>query len=109
MASKAELWRKFPYIVLWGKHLQSYDYYITEQCLEAESDNAPYNAFQKRNGEWITTDAIIVPDVILAWQLSCTTCGGTHAKAKGCNDFRHDVYDGFRKRTKQFSDEVFTT
>lgn len=108
MASKAELWREFPYIVLWGKHLQSFDYYITEQCLEAKSDGAPHNAFQKRDGRWITTDEITVPEVILAWQLSCTNCGGTHAKPLGCNDFRHDVYDGFRSRTGKFADEVYS-
>lgn len=49
---------RYPFIVKWGKELQSYDYYIVNQCYKAEADNAPENAIYERDGKWFTTNAL---------------------------------------------------
>lgn len=62
-AEIARLRKKYPYIVKWGRNMQSYDYYIDAQCAEAEVDNAPVNATYKRHdGTWATTDSCTNPN-----------------------------------------------
>jgi hypothetical protein len=53
-----ELRSKYPYIVRWGRMMGSYDYYIDNQCAQAEEDKAPTNAIYKRSDGWRTTDGI---------------------------------------------------
>jgi len=58
---------KYKYIVLWGKYLRSYDYYIDMQVGLAEEDNAPRNAiFKDHDGQWHTFDMVVNP-IALHW------------------------------------------
>lgn len=102
MASTAELMRKFPYIVLWGRYMQSKESYIIDECADAASDStAPFNAIYwgRRENRWVTTDDIKNVEIILEWDLSCTECGGTNAKRKGCTNYRHDIFNTHRPVT----------
>lgn len=50
---------KYSYIVKWGKYMQSFEYYIINQCYTAQTDNAPTNAiFKNDDGTWSTFDQI---------------------------------------------------
>ncbi len=40
------------YIQAWGRMMQSYPYYITDQIKLARADNAPVTAIYKREGKW---------------------------------------------------------
>lgn len=49
---------KYPCIVQWGKELLSFDYYIDNQCLEAEQDDAPRDAVYKSGEKWKTVSEL---------------------------------------------------
>lgn len=50
----AKLREKFPHIVRWSRMMQSFDYYIDNQVVEAEADNAPTDAIYKTGDSWRT-------------------------------------------------------
>lgn len=59
------LMEKYPWIVKWGKHMGSFDYYVEAQLVRAEQTNAPTNAtFENTKpggggtGQWSTVDDI---------------------------------------------------
>lgn len=44
---------KFPYILAWGRMLGSRDYYIANELIEAQQDNAPKDAlYQREDSTW---------------------------------------------------------
>lgn len=44
----------YPWIVRWGQTMDSYDYYIDNQVLEAMKDKAPFEAiFKEANDRWV--------------------------------------------------------
>lgn len=44
---------KHPYVFAWHKILGSHDYYIADQLISAQRDNAPTSAiYLKEDGEW---------------------------------------------------------
>ena len=51
--------RDYRAIAAWGKHLQSFLYFIKLEQERASSDGAPINAIYKRDGVWVTTDEIV--------------------------------------------------
>jgi hypothetical protein len=56
---------EYPYIVLWGRYLGSYDYYIEQEVAQAKKDNAPKNAtFTDSTGRWHTFDEVKNPSTI---------------------------------------------
>jgi len=67
MGSKPMPSIKHKYIVAWGKYVDSRDYYIKDQLVLAEIDNAPENAlFKRASGEWATLDSIEDPNLAAA-------------------------------------------
>lgn len=56
--------KRFPCIVKWGRYLGSYDYYIANELLRAEEDNAPTTAYNHNdpNG-WDIAENIKNPDI----------------------------------------------
>jgi hypothetical protein len=48
--------KEYPYIYLWGKMIQSNEYYIVVQARQAREDFAPKNATYKGDWGWHTTD-----------------------------------------------------
>lgn len=50
------LYKKYPYIVAYGRFMQSMDYYIVGQCAEAEDDGAPDDAYYKDSHGWRTVE-----------------------------------------------------
>jgi hypothetical protein len=45
---------KYKCLVAWCHHMKSFDFYIDDQVLEAEQDNAPLDAIYKWEEEWAT-------------------------------------------------------
>jgi hypothetical protein len=52
------LFKKYPYIVVWGQLLGSYGNYIYRECERAEKTNAPKTAIYYKDGEWSTFSEI---------------------------------------------------
>jgi hypothetical protein len=53
---------KHPYIVAWGKYVESKSYYIQDQLDQAEKDGAPPTAISRRaDGTWRTVEQIEDP------------------------------------------------
>ncbi len=54
----------YPYIVAWGRYMGSFQYYIDDQQLEAQQDNAPQTAVYKKDRVWVTFDEL--PEIVQA-------------------------------------------
>lgn len=52
--------KRFPCIVKWGQHIGSYDYYIANQLLKAEKDNAPKTAYTHwDDAGWLDAENVV--------------------------------------------------
>lgn len=52
---KNQLFTEYPFILLWGKKMGSFEYFIVNQILEAKDDNAPFDSIYKNyEGVWVT-------------------------------------------------------
>ena len=57
----------YPYIRAWGRMLGSDSYYIDRQVAQARTDGAPPNAvYRNANGQWQTTDDVVLADSRIA-------------------------------------------
>lgn len=94
-AINSVLAQRFPFIVKWEERMSSAGYYRDQQLERAARDNAPSNAiyFSSVSHRWATTDDILNPEIVLAWQLKCPVCQGKRARSNGCNHPRHTIYD----------------
>jgi hypothetical protein len=57
-------------LAAWGRLMQSFPYYITQQQEQAAADNAPVDAIYKRDNEWHRLSEVAHPLTIRHFELN---------------------------------------